>query len=51
MYIQYNQSTSFNLYFIFFLNYDATRRTSVTHDREPTGPAGENLVTRHVRHN
>ena len=32
------------------LTNDVTRRASVTHNREPTGPAGENLATRHVRH-
>ena len=40
MYIQYNQSATF-IYLILFLTSDVTARTSVTHNREPTGPAGE----------
>ena len=45
MHIQYNQSATFNLYFIFFLNYDVTARTSIAHNREQIGLAGENLAT------
>ena len=40
MYIEYNQSTAF-IHLILFLTSDVTARTSVTHNRELTGPAGE----------